>query len=120
MQPKVERMQDEPAARDAEIRLVMLVVVPAERRHAVAALEPEVLERDRERTGSPAGVRVRHALERAVGQPGDDLLAAVVLLGAAQEHGQRQLHVHHEAVHAESPCRFARSSGPTRWPSRCT
>jgi len=39
MEAQVQRVQDEAAARDAEVRLVMLVVVPAERRHAVAALQ---------------------------------------------------------------------------------
>ena len=54
VQSQVERVQDEAAARDAEIRLVMLVVVPAERRDAVAALEPEPLQRDRERARATA------------------------------------------------------------------
>ena len=48
MQAQVQRVQDEAAARDAEVRLEMLVVVPAERRDAVAALEPELLQRDGE------------------------------------------------------------------------
>ena len=38
VQAQVQRVQHEAAARDAEVRLVMLVVVPAERRDAVAAL----------------------------------------------------------------------------------
>jgi hypothetical protein len=42
VQAQVERVQDEAAARDAEVRLEVLVVVPAERRDAVAALEPEL------------------------------------------------------------------------------
>ena len=44
MQPEVERVEDEAAARDAEVALHVLVVVPGERRDAVAALEPEVLQ----------------------------------------------------------------------------
>ena len=43
VQAQVERVQHEAAARDAEVRLVVLVVVPAERRDAVAALEPELV-----------------------------------------------------------------------------
>ena len=48
VQPQVERVQDEAAARDPEVRLEVLVVVPAERRDAVAGLEAEPLQRDRE------------------------------------------------------------------------
>ena len=40
--------EHEAAARDAEVALHVLVVVPAERRDAVAALEPEPVERDGE------------------------------------------------------------------------
>ena len=49
MQAQVERVQHEAAARDAEVGLVVDVVVPAERRDAVAAFEAELLQRDRER-----------------------------------------------------------------------
>ena len=45
VQAQVQRVQHEAAARDAEVRLVVLVVVPAERRDAVAALEAEALQR---------------------------------------------------------------------------
>ena len=48
VQAEVQRVQDEAAARDAEVALVVLVVVPRERRDAVAGLEAEVLERDGE------------------------------------------------------------------------
>ena len=59
MQAQVQRVQHEAAARDAEIRLVVLVVVPAERRHAVAALQAELL-RGRRRARARATVsRVR-------------------------------------------------------------
>jgi hypothetical protein len=43
VQPQVQRVQDEAAARNPEVRLVMLVMVPAQRRNAIAALEAEVL-----------------------------------------------------------------------------
>ena len=56
MQAQVQRVEHEAAARDAEVRLVVLVVVPAERRDAIAALEPEPLQRDRERAGAAARV----------------------------------------------------------------
>ena len=39
VQPEVERVQHEAAAGDAEVRLHVLVVVPAQRRDAVALLQ---------------------------------------------------------------------------------
>ena len=99
MQPQVERVEDEAAARDAEVALHVLVVVPGERRDAVAALEPEVLQRHGELPGAPGAVAVRVAVEALVGEPRDDLLVREVRLRAPQERGERQLEVHHQAVH---------------------
>ena len=76
MQAEVQRVQHEAAARDAEVALMVLVVVPAERRDAVAALEPEALQRDRELLRAPRQVAVAVAVEALVGEPGDDLLVA--------------------------------------------
>src|SRR5205814_10413698 len=56
MEAEIERVQDEAAARDPEVRLEVLMVVPAERRDAVAALEPEPLQRDRELLRAPSEV----------------------------------------------------------------
>ncbi len=99
MQAQVQRVQHEAAARDAEVRLVVLVVVPAERRDPVAALEAELLQRDRELPCAPHRVLVRRAVEALVGEPRDDLAVAVVRLRAPQQVRQRQLEVHHQAVH---------------------
>ena len=106
-QADVERVQDEPAARDPEVRLEVLVVVPAERRNPVAALEAEPTEPDGELLRPSHHVRVRVAVEGAVGEARDDLLRAEVRLDAAQDRRQRQLVVHHQAVHRPS---FARSN----------
>ena len=125
MQAQVEGVQDEPAARDPEIRLVMDVMVPAQRRDAVAALETQARESNREGACPAARLGVRRAVEAAVGEPRDDLVPAVVGLRAAEQRRQRQLVVHHQAVHrhlslSDIACRLARSSGSTRWPSRST
>ena len=124
MQAQVERVEHEAAARDAEVGLVVDVVVPAQRRDAVAAFQAELLERDRKPARTPSGFGVCRPMEAPVGHARDDLLVAVVELGAAEEHRQRQLGVHHQAVHQcappVSPWRFARSSGETSCPSRET
>ena len=99
VEAQVERVQDETGAGDAEVRLQVRVVVPGERGDAVAALEPELLQPDRElaRTAGEVGVGV--AMERAVGEARDDLLLREVRLGPAQDRRKRQLVVHHQAVH---------------------
>jgi hypothetical protein len=48
VEAQVQRVQDEPAAGNPEVGLEVLVVVPAERRHAVAALQPQLLQPDGE------------------------------------------------------------------------
>jgi hypothetical protein len=75
MQPEVERVEDEAAARDAEVRLEVLMVVPAERRDAVAALEPERLEGDRELLRAARRLAPRRVVEAPVGKAGDDRVA---------------------------------------------
>ena len=124
VQAQVQRMQDKAAARDAEVRLVVLIVVPTEGRDAIAALHAEPRQADRERACATATLRVRGAMEAAVRKTGDDLLRTVVLLGPAQQGRKRQLVIHHQAVHRISPldiaCRISRSSALTSWPSRST
>jgi hypothetical protein len=77
----------------------MLVVVPAQRRDAVAALEPEALERDGELLRAPRHVAVAVAVEALVREAGDDLLVPVVRLDAPEQVRQRQLEVHHLTAH---------------------
>ena len=118
VQPQVERVQHEATARDAQVGLVVDEVIPAERPDAVAALEPELLQADRQGASAAARLAVGAPLEAAVGQTRHDLRAGRVRLGPPEQRRQRQLVVHHQSVHRVSPCRFARSSGPTSCPSR--
>ena len=103
MEAQIERVQDEAAARNAEVRLEMLVVVPAQRCNAVAALEAQLTQRHGELLRAARHVRIGVAVERLVGQAGDDLLLAEVRLRAAQQGRKRQLEVHHQAVHHAPP-----------------
>jgi hypothetical protein len=109
MQPEVEGVQHEPAAGDPEVGLEVLVVVPAERRDPVAALEPELLQGDGELLRPSRHVPIGVAVEALVGQARDDLLVAEEGLRPLQDRGNRELVVHHQAVHHQMPPRV----GPT-------
>ena len=99
VEAEVERVQDEAAARNAEVRLVVLPVVPAQRRDAVAALEPELPQRDRELLRAGQRLGVGRAVKGLVREPADDLAAAEVRLRPPQQVRERQREVHHQAVH---------------------
>ena len=74
VEAKVQRVRDHAAGREAEVRLEVLVVVPAERPDAVAVAEPELLaQRDREPLRAVDEVRVRVGVPALVRQPGRDL-----------------------------------------------
>ena len=123
VQAQVERVQDVAAAGDAHVRLEVLVVVPGERRHPVAGLETDALQRHRELARAPAEVRERVRVEAPVGHPRHDLLVREVRLRALEDRRQRQLEVHHQALHDCSFPRFIRSSRSSSlmtWPSRST
>ena len=101
VQAEVERVQDEPGARDPEVRLEVLVVVPAQCGDPVAGLEAQLLQGDGELLGPPGHVRVRVAVEALVGEPRDDLLVAEERLRTPQDRRERQLVVvHHQALHS--------------------
>jgi hypothetical protein len=102
VQPQVQGVQNEPAARDPEVGLEVLVVVPAQRRDAVSAVEAELLQGDGELPGSPRHVPVRVAVEALVGKPGDDLLVPEERLRSIQDRRERELVVHHQAVHCRT------------------
>ena len=110
VQAQVEGVKDEAAAGDPEIGLQMLVVVPAERRDAVARLQPDAFQRHRELPRSLAEVRERVAVKAPVRHPRHDLLVREVRLRPLQDRRQRQLEVHHQALHDCSFPRFMRSS----------
>ena len=114
VQAQVQRVQDEAAAGDAEVGLHVLVVVPAERRDAVALLQAELVERHGELLRALRHVAIRVAVEALVRKPRDDLLVAEVRLGAPQERRKRQLEVHHLALHHDLLVSRAGKRRPSR------
>ena len=73
---------------NAEVRLEMLVVVPAERGDPVAGTDPEALKGGGQPPGAIGEVSVAVAVERAVVAAGDDLAPRKDLLGAAEDRRQ--------------------------------
>src|SRR5205085_6203801 len=78
------------------------VVVPAQCRDSVAALEPELLQRDCELLRAAHRLAVIRPVERLVRKTRDDLAVAVERLCATQDVRERQREVHHQAVHEPS------------------
>ena len=100
MEPQVERVRDEAADRSAEVGLQVLVVVPGERRDAVAVDEAElVAQRERELLRAPGEIGVRVGVPALVGQPARDRLVAEQLLAAPQDRRHVQLVVHRQPLH---------------------
>ena len=90
VEPQVERVRDEAADRSAEVGLQVLVVVPRERRDAVAVDEAElVAQRQRELLGASGEIGVRVGVPALVGQPARDRLVAEQLLAAPQDRPAR-------------------------------
>src|SRR5207245_9935463 len=74
MQTRVDGVQDVAGERYSEVRLEVLVLVPAQRRDAVTTPQIELLERDRELLHAGYEVRVRVPLEGHVRSASDDRL----------------------------------------------
>ena len=62
----VERMEHGAHTRDRAVRFEVTGVVPTERRHAVPALHPELLERVRQLPGPCEDLAIRRAVDRPV------------------------------------------------------
>ena len=102
-QPQVQRVHHAAGRRNAEVALQVRMVVPAQRGHAVAALQAELQQR-RGRGARARGVlAVAVAAQRLVGQPRDDLVAREDRARALEHVVQRQADVHHRGLHGSSP-----------------
>jgi hypothetical protein len=100
MQAQVQRVQHAARARDREIRFEVRVMVPHERRHALAAFHSQALQRAAQRPCAAMEIGVAMTVEALVRQPGNDLRAGEQLPGALQEVRERERKVHHRGLHA--------------------
>ena len=104
VQADIERMEHGTHRRDADVGLEMLVVVPAQRSDAVVIANTELAQCAGQPVGAEEALAVRRAVERLVGAATDDRLARMQLPGPARHGRNRELKVHHQAVHMDS-CR---------------
>ena len=100
VETKIERVEHATHERDAEVRLEMLIVVPAERGNAVLGADAQALEPACQPARAVGEVGVRVPMERPVRPACDDGAAREDPLGATQDCRQREREVHHQAVHA--------------------
>jgi hypothetical protein len=99
VKPEVEGVEHRPHGRDGEVRLEVLLVVPAQRRDAVPGPDAEPRERRGQTAATIDDVAVGGARERPVGAPRDDLARREEGAGALEEVGEREGDAHHEALH---------------------
>ena len=92
-------MRDEAADRRPDVRLQMLLVVPHERADAVAVLEAERPQGDRQPLRPRDEIGVGGAMPALVGLPSHDLAVAEELVAPAEDRRHVELVVHHQALH---------------------
>ena len=97
-QAQVEGVHHATCGRNAEITLQVRVVVPAQRGHAFAFLQPQVLQGLRQLAGTLVESAIAVPDERLVGQARDDLVAGKQSACAFEQVVQRQRHLHHGAA----------------------
>ena len=86
-----------------KVRLDMLMMIPAERRHAIATPDPELTQGRRQAACTSDDVGVRQSPHTAIGQPARDDLTAVERFGVSHDQRHRERHVHHQALHRRFP-----------------
>jgi hypothetical protein len=98
-QAQVERVHHAPGGGDAEVALEVGVMVPAQRRDAIARAQAETLQRRRQPAGAAVVLAVGVLAQRLVGQARDDHVVREDRPGALEEMVERQGNVHHGRLH---------------------
>ena len=97
-QPDVQGVHHRAHAGDGEVRLLVLLVVPAERGHPVPGADPEAAQAGRQLL-RPVGQGPELDVARAVGLASDDLAVAVQGPPVLEDVLDREREVHHRAAH---------------------
>ena len=118
-QPRVDGVANSAHRRDAEIKLQVPVVVPRDRRDAVALADPQVGQRAGEPPRPGVELAVAVAVNRSLGGPRDDLALGVVARGEVEQRGDEQRAILHQAEHFESLRGWLQSIRRSSTPCRC-
>ena len=102
-QPQVQRVHHAAGSRNAEVALQVRMVVPAQRGHAVAALQAQLEQRGGQRARARGVFAIAVAPQRFVGQSRDDLVACEDRACPLQHVVERQADVHHRGLHRLAP-----------------
>ena len=98
VEPKVQRVEHQARRGRAEVCFEVPVMVPGERGDAIAGPHAKSAERCRQSPCLLEALAIGVPVQRSIGTPADDLARRVQALGVAQEGGERQRRVHHEAT----------------------
>ena len=99
-QAQVQRVHHAAGGRNAEVALEVGVVVPAQRRDAIALLQAERAQRRRRARACAGGTRRSCACAATCPAGARRSAAAEQRAGAVQQVVERQRHVHHRRLHA--------------------
>ena len=103
VEAEVQGVQHAAGAGDAEIGLLVRIVVPHHGGHRLAPLEPRTRKRRGKLPRAAAKIAVAVAVQRLVRQAGDDLALAEQRAGPLQVMRQRERVVHHRRAHRSPP-----------------
>src|SRR5690349_2189306 len=98
--PQIQRVQHAARQRNPEVRLQVHAVIPHQRGHALAAPQAGPDQRASQRPRPRRHLRIRAPLDAAVGPARNDLHPWIERHRALQYRPERQLKVHHGALHS--------------------
>ncbi len=102
-QPRIDGVIDRAEPRNAVPRLEVAVVVPGERRHAVAELDSVAREPLRDLQRAAAQIAIVGAMDRAFDKPADDLAARMLDGGEIDDLVNQQRPILHQPEHRSPP-----------------
>ncbi len=102
--PRIERMQDAPCARDAEVALQVPVAVPGQRRDPLAVADAHTVECVHELLAAPGEMRIGMPVDAGCALMGDDLHVRKVTGSVPEEEPGIELDIHHR--HRRLPLHF--------------
>src|SRR5689334_11676578 len=95
-QPYVEGMNNSADGRNSKIRFEMLIVIPTQRRYAVATPDSQMSKGNRQLFGADGKLAVCITVNGLIGKSTDDLLSCEQTFSPTENRRQRKLIIHHQ------------------------